>query len=226
MKTLPWRWSWFSERSTSVWARSLRARVMNTRAKSTGRFGGERLARALPGPNLPTPALRWVGEADRYAIRQCDWSADADLICLWQRETYALNFPHFRLTPEFHAAFRHDLRRALLDSDHALWMLDASLSGGSICGFVWGVLCGNNWTGERYGYINNLYIAPSERGMHLGEELLQQAESWFCERGVTKMRLTVTASNESARKLYERSGYATERFEMEKQISTGHNDRT
>ena len=87
-----------------------------------------------------------------------------------------------------------------------------------IVGFLWVVLCQNNWTHERYGYINNLYVAPGRRGQGLGGDLMRQAEEWFRTRGVRRLRLTVTASNEAAVALYQKSGYRTARWEMEKEI--------
>lgn len=167
---------------------------------------------------LPRPALSWVGPENTIALRPFDWNADADAICVWQRETYAINFPGFSFTPEFALAFRHDLRRASLDEQHGLFVLDDGPNGGGACGFLWLVLCLNSWTNERYGYVNNLYIASEKRGTQLGDALLAHAETWFRARRVSKLRLTVTTSNIAACKLYERAGYGTERFEMEKNL--------
>ena len=138
----------------------------------------------------------------------------------WQRETYALNFPDFGYTPEFAAAFRHDLRRASLDENNGLFVLSEidSERGEVLCGFIWVVLCHNNWTGEHYGYINNIYVLPSRRGHGLSDELMNYAETWFRERRVSKLRLTVTSTNVNACRLYERLGYETQRYEMEKDI--------
>lgn len=181
-------------------------------------FAPQRSAPLEAAPELVRPALRWVGAESRIALRHFDWNTDAQTVCVWQRETYALNFPDFHFTPEFESAFAHDLRRASLDEVNGLFMLDETPNGGSLCGFLWVVLCSNNWTGERYGYINNLYVVPAKRGQGLSDELLRHAESWFKSRRVNKLRLTVTASNAAACRLYERMGYATQRLEMEKEI--------
>ena len=166
------------------------------------------------------PLLRRVEAQPRIGLREFDWNADAETIAQWQRETYALNFPDFAYTPDFAAAFRHDLRRAALDENNGLFILSEldSRNGELLLGFVWVVLCHNNWTGERYGYINNIYVEPQRRRQGLSDELLLYAESWFRERNVTKLRLTVTSTNRAACRLYERMGYATQRFEMEKEI--------
>lgn len=164
--------------------------------------------------HLPRPALRWVGPAGRVAIRAFDWEADANTVCTWQRETYALNFEGFHFSESFANAFRNDLRRATLDADHGLFMLDD----GHPCGFLWLVICRNTWTGERYGYVNNLYVTHERRGHGFGEELLNYSEDWFKKRRVSRLRLTVTVSNEAACRLYEKAGYKVTRWEMEKDV--------
>ena len=168
-------------------------------------------------PAPARPLLRRVKGRPRVGLCAFDWNADAAIIGEWQRETYALNFPDFAYTPEFAAAFRHDLRRAALDENNGLFVINERDSD-ELYGFIWVVLCHNNWTGERYGYINNLYIEQQRRGQGLSDELMNYAESWFRERRVSKLRLTVTSTNIAACRLYERMGYQTQRFEMEKDL--------
>ena len=180
-------------------------------------------------------------------MRAFEFLSDADAVCAFQGETYEFNFPDFRYTPDFGQAFRFDLRRASLDSQHGLFVLDdrwAMAGGGTdaeagdvmrpadataldtpgkspvrgVCGFLWLVLCQNTWTGERYGYVNNLYLAPHRRGQGLGRELLGQADTFFRSRGIHRVRLTVSAHNESAVHLYQNNGYGVTRWEMEKEI--------
>lgn len=164
--------------------------------------------------SLPKPALRWVGEGSRIALREFDFGRDADAVCSWQQETYSLNFPDFRYTDGFASAFRHDLRRGALDPNHSIFVLDD----GSAIGFLWLVICENTWTGERYGYVNNVYLVPSQRGQGLAREMMSHAERWFRSRGINRARLTVTSSNAIACRLYEECGYKTTRWEMEKEL--------
>ncbi|MBV9468065.1 MAG: GNAT family N-acetyltransferase [Abitibacteriaceae bacterium] len=164
--------------------------------------------------NLPRPALRWLGAAGRIALREFDFEADSAAVCSFQEETYSLNFPDFRYNHSFAAAFRHDLRRAALDPQHALFVLDE----GEVVGFLWLVICQNTWTGERYGYVNNLFIKDARRGQGLAREMMQQADVFFRSRRIKRVRLTVTASNAPAAHLYAQSGYTTTRWEMEKEL--------
>jgi ribosomal protein S18 acetylase RimI-like enzyme len=184
------------------------------------------LSNALRQRTLPRPALRWVAEG-RVALRAFDFDADADAVCTFQPETYGLNFPDFEYSSSFAGAFRHDLRRATLDPHNALFVLDDGREArtrdnknrsGNVLGFLWVVVCQNNWTGERYGYVNNLFVAPHRRGEGLGRELMRQADDFFRSRGVRRVRLTVTTSNQSAVALYEKSGYRVQRWEMEKEL--------
>lgn len=164
--------------------------------------------------SLPKPALRWIGDGGRVALREFDFARDADEVCSWQQETYSLNFPDFRYTDSFSGAFRHDLRRGALDPHHAIFVLDD----GQLLGFLWLVICENTWTGDRYGYVNNVYLLPSQRGHGLAREMMAHAERWFRSRGIKRARLTVTSSNAVACKLYESCGYETTRWEMEKEL--------
>ncbi len=203
MKSLPWRFR-FPERKREQVRR--------------GADGALPIV-ASPAPRaLPCPALRWVGPGGKIALRPFHWAFDADAICRWQTETYALNFPEFQFTDSFASAFRHDLRRAILDDCHGLFVLDEGPSGGQSCGFIWLVVCQNTWTDERYGYVNNLYIAPQKRGQELAGALLDFSDEWFKKRRVSRLRLTVTASNAAACHLYEKNGYRNTRLEMEKEI--------
>lgn len=173
------------------------------------------------GERMPRPAIRWLGPRASIALRSFDYAHDIEAVAAFQRDNYELNFPEFTYSRDFEAAFRLDVRRASLDANHAIYVLDeAGSSGGSsgVIGFLWLVVCENGWTNERYGYINNLYLLPERRGLGLASELMAQSDAFFRTRRIRRVRLTVTASNTRAAALYERSGFSTTRWEMEKDI--------
>jgi ribosomal protein S18 acetylase RimI-like enzyme len=165
---------------------------------------------------LPRAAIRWVDEG-RVALRPFDFDNDANAVASFQQETYSLNFEDFRYTDNFARAFRHDLRRAAWDDNNGLFVLQQHPSG-EVGGFLWLIVYQNHWTGERYGYVNNLYLSPALRGRGLGRELMTQVDDFFRKRGVHSVRLSVTVSNEAATHLYESCGFRTTRWEMEKKI--------
>ncbi len=188
------------------------------------RLAEPRLGESRVGANaerMPRPALRWLGPRADMALRSFDFAADIDAVAAFQRDNYELNFPEFSYSRDFETAFRQDVRRAALDPNHAIYVLDevgAPIRGRHIVGFVWLVVCENGWTNERYGYINNLYLVPEKRGQGLAGELMAQSDAFFRTRRIRRVRLTVTASNARAAALYERSGFSTTRWEMEKDI--------
>ena len=197
-----------------LWSR----RREEPRAESTTQAAMSLVPAAPAMRGLPTPAVRWVGAAGRIALRPFDFAFDGAAVAEFQRETYQLNFPDFNFNDSFTAAFRHDLRRAALDGHHGIFVLDSGAAANRIAGFLWLVVCENSWTRERYGYINNIYVAPSQRGEGLGRALLAQSDDWFRAKGIRRVRLTVTATNEAARHLYEESGFRLTRIEMDKDL--------
>lgn len=170
---------------------------------------------------MPRAAIRWLGPRASIALRSFDYGHDIEAVAAFQRDNYELNFPEFTYSPDFESAFRMDVRRASLDPNHAIYVLDELGSGesaGGVLGFVWLVVCENGWTNERYGYVNNLYLMPERRGLGLASDLMAQSDAFFRSRRIRRVRLTVTASNARALALYERSGFSTTRWEMEKDI--------
>jgi ribosomal protein S18 acetylase RimI-like enzyme len=183
--------------------------VKSTRTAPAGRANASRA--------MPQPVLRWIAQG-RVALRAFDFDSDAETVCSFQPETYTLNFPDFVYTSNFAAAFRHDLRRAVLDPHNALFVLDDGREKNNVIGFLWIVICQNSWTQERFGYVNNIFVVPQRRGSGLGKELMRQADEWLRARGVKRLRLTVTATNSSAVSLYQKSGFRLQRYEMEKEL--------
>jgi GNAT superfamily N-acetyltransferase len=62
--------------------------------------------------------------------------------------------------------------------------------------------------GERLGFLDVLYVRPESRGSGIAAELTREAASRLRERGVDMLELEVLASNEEARAVYERWGFA------------------
>ncbi len=186
------------------------------------------LSLAANGDKMPRPVLRWLGPRANVALRSFDYASDIEAVAAFQRDNYELNFPEFTYSRDFEGSFRMDVRRAALDPNHAIYVLDevgigTGIGAGSrvpnrIVGLLWLVVCENGWTNERYGYINNLYLLPEKRGLGLARELMAQSDAFFRTRRIRRVRLTVTASNARAAALYERAGFSTTRWEMEKDI--------
>jgi GNAT superfamily N-acetyltransferase len=61
------------------------------------------------------------------------------------------------------------------------------------------------------GHITQVCVSPQDRGSGLGYELMRQSLTALAFHGCRSVSLTVTTSNESAVRLYERMGFVTRR---------------
>ncbi len=190
---------------------------MNLLAAWRKMIGVTNRVRPASGGMRPVAPVAW--QQGDLVLRQFSFAHDADIVCSFQHDTYTLNFPGFVVDQRFLNAFRHDLRRAVDDPTHGVFVLEKS---GRVVGFLWIVTYENGWTGEHYGYVNNVYVAPEARGQGLGRLMMDYTEKHFRQRGITRIRLTVTANNDAAVNLYKSQGYVTARYEMEKNLTTDH----
>lgn len=63
------------------------------------------------------------------------------------------------------------------------------------------------WTGAPECHLEDLFVAPSERGRGLGRALLRRAMELAHERGATSMDLATGEGDAAARALYESEGF-------------------
>ncbi|MEQ8438562.1 MAG: GNAT family N-acetyltransferase [Ilumatobacter fluminis] len=56
-------------------------------------------------------------------------------------------------------------------------------------------------------YLGAMWVAPDARGAGIGGRLMQAAEAWGEDRGVTRYELWVTEANQAAVRFYESLGY-------------------
>lgn len=65
-------------------------------------------------------------------------------------------------------------------------------------------------------YIESIYVEPEYRGKGIADQLLAKAEAWGISQGAKFVQLDISRGNESAKKVYERLGYANTPMKMEK----------
>jgi GNAT superfamily N-acetyltransferase len=63
-------------------------------------------------------------------------------------------------------------------------------------------------SGERLGFVDILYVRPRARGGGVAADLMQAAATELAAKGVDMLELEVLASNDGARAVYERWGFA------------------
>ncbi|MBC8871306.1 MAG: GNAT family N-acetyltransferase [Planctomycetes bacterium] len=87
----------------------------------------------------------------------------------------------------------------------ATWLLeygDPAKNRPEFCGTIQGML-----SRKGIGSVQNVGIVPEHRGRGLGTLLLRKSLEGFCEAGLKRVSLEVTAKNAGARRLYRRLGF-------------------
>lgn len=96
------------------------------------------------------------------------------------------------------APSREEVERKL-DRDPQLFVV--AEDGTAVIGVAMGTFDG------RRGFIFRLAVAPDHRGRGIGSALVSELERRFADMGVTKVRVLVFRTNETARSFWEAQGY-------------------
>lgn len=97
---------------------------------------------------------------------------------------------------------------------------------GAICGFAvlnFGVT--DPMTGKPEAYVSELHVWPDYRKKGVAKGLLEMAEAYAVQRGVSHLSLHVSASNLAAVQLYENVGFVKETIKMTKPIGARDEER-
>ncbi len=70
------------------------------------------------------------------------------------------------------------------------------------------------WDTGRVGHIDSFYTLPEVRGRGIGRLLMDQAYAVMRDAGVTAVALDLIATNDVARRFYEREGFTTTFVQM------------
>lgn len=82
-------------------------------------------------------------------------------------------------------------------------------AGGEVCGTS-GLM--RHWSDPQVGYLVSFSIASERRGQGLGRDFLDKIVERLRKEGLTRIRLTVSPNNLSARSLYQSTGFKTVSF--------------
>lgn len=145
-------------------------------------------------------------------VRELRWPADREAVLSFQYEVYEHNFPGFRVTQSFLQEYAQQIRQAARSPYERLYVLEDE---GRVVGFIWIEVRGT-MIDPVIGYIKNVYVAPELRGQGQAQLLLSAADDWFRSQGCSKASLDVSVCNEAAIRCYQRAGYETARYRMEK----------
>jgi GNAT superfamily N-acetyltransferase len=72
--------------------------------------------------------------------------------------------------------------------------------------------------GAKHAHISVVATTAEAEGSGVGRALMEYAETWARQRGLTLLTLNVFAGNERAQRFYERAGYAPEIVKYAKQV--------
>jgi ribosomal protein S18 acetylase RimI-like enzyme len=78
---------------------------------------------------------------------------------------------------------------------------------GKICGLCLYTFAFSGWRGMSGLFIEDLYVAPSARGLGIGKTLLNEALAREKQRGAGYIKLEVTISDEAAVRFYTKLGF-------------------
>lgn len=60
---------------------------------------------------------------------------------------------------------------------------------------------------EAFGFVEDAYVAPEQRGSGLAQAMLQRTEQWCRTHGIDLLRLSVLAKNDLGVHFWEKSGF-------------------
>ncbi len=89
---------------------------------------------------------------------------------------------------------------------------------GAVCGLI-GVQIGEFvHTLRRHGQITGFVVSSAHRGQGIGSKLLDHAEAWFRERGVTDIFVLAALHREGAHRFYRSRGYTATGYRFVKTL--------
>lgn len=144
------------------------------------------------------------------AIREATES-DLDAIVAFEIEIARISFgDEAVLDPEVHS---RRVVKALEDPTEGTFV-----AGNEPVGWLWVSARKNFLTGEEYGFLRSLAIAPSEFGTSLGEELLETGVAWARARGAREVTGKVHVDNVAMRTVYRGAGFSAQHLTMRREL--------
>lgn len=86
-------------------------------------------------------------------------------------------------------------------------------------GYVFVGESGDMMTGLSFGFIYDMFVEEKSRGKGIGKLLLEKAENHCRRKGYSRIALMVSATNDSAIRLYTGTGFKPEQMYMTKELT-------
>ncbi|WP_374310762.1 N-acetyltransferase family protein [Dongia sp.] len=151
--------------------------------------------------------LRPATEADHEALRALDDRLIAEASLPGATRT---DFQRFQ---------RRFTDKALADTNPKSRLIVAADGDGKILGYIHLQPTHGDVLDRETGYVSIIAVAEEAAGQGVGRKLMEAAESWAREQGYPSLLLDVFASNETARRFYERTGFVEDSVRLRCNLS-------
>jgi ribosomal protein S18 acetylase RimI-like enzyme len=142
-------------------------------------------------------------------IRRAEARDVPSVVGLWEEfmDFHSARDWRLRRAPDANQAFAAFLEARLRDPGAAVWVAELEQTR---VGYALVALSEAPpvFLDRRHGQIYDLAVTARFRRQGIGEALLATAIAWFRERGVTRVELRVSASNEMASAFWKKQGFA------------------
>lgn len=158
------------------------------------------------GDNTAVSRLTWNGERFEIQLEMDNSHLPEEISTLarqswWRKDKKAAADVNLWFRP---AVWPRD--RALYPGGEELQNLTAAMSGDRAVGFL--LTDPDRYREEKAGYIKALSLLPEDRGRGLGIQLVGEAISGYRNAGRDRLRLHCPVENESARRFFQKYGFA------------------
>ena len=134
-------------------------------------------------------------------------SSDKDRILEFKRKSVEISFPTCEITTDY---FERDLLKA--EEGSVLVAEDNS----DVIGYIF--LKTKRTTTGSYGVIQHLFVHPDHRGKGIASQLMEAGEGFVRSKNLSRIRSTVTLTNEPSLRMVRKLGYNEKRMIFEKKL--------
>ncbi|MBK8159913.1 MAG: GNAT family N-acetyltransferase [Rhodospirillaceae bacterium] len=162
----------------------------------------------MPVSIMPTPpiTLRAATSADHGALRAFDARLIAEASLPGATRDDFIRFQ------------RNFTDKALADINPDSRLIVACDAAGVVCGYIHLQPIHDEVLDQAIGYVSIIAVSENAGGQGIGRKLMQAAEDWAREMNYPAIVLDVFASNETARRFYEKAGYGEDSLRLRKEI--------
>jgi ribosomal protein S18 acetylase RimI-like enzyme len=122
-------------------------------------------------------------------------------------------------TPEDFARFQRNFTdKALADSNPQSRLIVAVDGSDAVLGYIHLKPIHDDVLDVETGYVSIIAVAENAAGQGIGKKLMEAAEVWAREHGYPSLLLDVFASNETARRFYEKTGFVEDSLRLRRDL--------